>query len=142
MKNKGIIYLTVLLILVSVACKAKMVSNNNSATQIPVGKWELVEINGRSIANDSSKFALPFVVFNDSVKQFRGKDGCNSFGGEAIFKGDSVKINIQFSTKMYCLESIDQEFNSTIEKSNLWKSEGNNLVLNKDKEVIMRFLKK
>ena len=142
MRNRVMIIITATLLIIGVACKAKLVSNKSMAPQKPSGAWQLVEINARNITNDTLKFSAPFIQISDTTTHFGGKDGCNSFGGEAKFKGDSAKIKIKFSTKMYCMESIDQEFNATIQKVNLWKIEGSTLILNRDKEVIMRFVKK
>lgn len=142
MRNRVFVLLIITLLVAGIACKAKMVQNNSATAQKPSGSWQLVEINSRSIIGDSLKPSIPFIQITDSTTRFSGKDGCNSFGGEAIFKGDSTKIKILFATKMFCQESIDQEFNTTIQKSNLWKVEGSKLIFNKDKEVIMMFEQK
>lgn len=142
MRNRAIILITATLLVVGIACKAKMVSNESKVAQKPSGSWQLVEINSRNIVGDTLKFSAPYIQISDTTTHFGGKDGCNSFGGEAYFKGDSAKIKILFSTKMYCMESIDREFNTTIQEANLWKIEGSTLILNKDKEMIMRFMKR
>jgi len=42
------------------------------------------------------------LVFNDSLKQVYGIDGCNRIHGKYSIQGDSLKIGSLVSTKKYC----------------------------------------
>ncbi len=105
----------------------------------PIGKWELTKLNSTELPEASSNGKTASLLLSDSTQKFTGNNGCNAFGGKVEFKGDSVKFDTQFSTKMLCLNSIDREFDSTLRVVNVWIVDNSKLILKKDKKILMEF---
>ena len=139
MRNRVIILLLSTFMVVGVACKAKKVQNETKTTLKPSGAWQLVEINSRKIIISSDNDRIPSIVINDTTTQIRGNNGCNSYGGVAKFNNDNAKFDIQFTTKMFCINAIDAEFDSTLQVVNLWVVEKNRLILKNGTDVLLQF---
>ena len=85
----------------------KVVSNEN-----PVGRsFDIVSMPGA----DSFTGGKPFLQFGASG-QLGGNTGCNGFFGEYKLQGNTLAINIQGATKMYCMEVNEEVFFELMQK--------------------------
>lgn len=121
------------------SCKSKLSATSEKETKIPTGNWILSQINSRNIAITPNNGKTPTIILSDTTTRFGGNNGCNSYGGIVKFNKSSVKFDIQFSTKKFCMDAIDAEFDSTLQVINLWAVEKNRLILKKDAKILMEF---
>lgn len=127
------LFLGLIVVLTIQACTPKMQSASLQNT-----KWLLSEWPGKTMPA-KAQATLNFEA-NDAVS---GKSFCNGFGGKAVIKGDSIKIDQLLGTMMYC-EEVGQAENSylnDLKAANSSKIVDGRLQLLKDGQVLLVFTK-
>lgn len=114
-------------------CSAQHNSISNS-------EWKLTEMNGQKI-DSKVLITLKLIKENGSIT---GSGGCNQYYGTYIQNNDQITFNVTGTTKMFCDETMnyEDEFIRTLKNQFTIKQEGENLLLSKDNNIILKFIKK
>jgi len=70
--------------------------------------WILIELNGKSALLGDGKKEL-HMVFNAEDSRVAGFSGCNRFTGGYKLKENQIEFSHMASTRMACMESMEQE---------------------------------
>lgn len=129
--KKVILFAIVALVVQACSQKIEMATLANT-------KWTLSEWPGRTMPV-SAQATLNF----DADNKIGGKSFCNTYGGSSRILNGTVKFDQIFSTKMFCSESGDAEnkYQADLQTVNGIKMDGGKLVLLKDGQVVMAFVK-
>lgn len=126
----------ILLLIVAFAMHA--CSQKLDVTTISNSKWTLSEWPGQTMPVNAQA-TLNF----DGENKITGKSFCNSYGGNSLITGKTVKFEQLFSTKMFCNEfsNAENKYQTDLVSVNTLELSGSKLKLLKDGAVIMVFEK-
>lgn len=96
-------------------------------------KWQLVELNGQSIAAMGKRTKTPHIIF-DSAHRVSGNNGCNQFFGTyELGKHNLIHFSAMGSTRMACLDniSLENDLMDVIAKTDSYVLINDTLVFNK-----------
>jgi heat shock protein HslJ len=135
---KKYLYLTILLTVTLISCagnKSLMSAHKN----LYGTKWLLKQIHGDT--GTTTVDTKAFLKLDSANNSAGGNGSCNSFGGTAVVKGDSLTITNIFSTKMYCedVQAVENAFFEQLGKVTGYKITGNQLSLFAGNKVLLRF---
>ena len=99
--------------------------------------WTLEIINGMSYNPDSGNGVRPVVEINLKEAQFAGNTSCNNMNGKVMVEGSKITFSDFVTTKMFCMESVEQEFLIALGKVNKYKIEKMRLFLFEDDTELM-----
>ena len=102
-------------------------------------KWELLSFNGEVPDKVGFDKRIPLIVIDFGKSRIAGNSGCNSFGGEAIIEGNTIRVDKVMSTKMYCAGVPEHEFFRILQQPLQFKIEGDVLKLKTDDVVVLEF---
>lgn len=109
----------------------------SAKTNLGGGKWELVELGGRTVSNSDA-----FIEFNGD-NRFAGNAGCNPYFGSYSLRGVRFESSAVGSTKRMCvdprLRRIENGLLQAIGDANRLRINGNNLVLLKGRIRLAKF---
>jgi len=108
---------------------------------IESNKWELVSFQDQKPEEVGFTHKTPTLVINLAENKIGGNSGCNSFGGEVIIEGNTIRFDKIFSTKMYCDGVPEHEFFQLLQQPLQYKIEEDVLKLLKDGSDILEFKK-
>jgi len=94
-------------------------------------------INGMSYNPDSGNGVRPVVEINLKEAQFAGNTSCNNMNGKVMVEGSKITFSDFVTTKMFCMESVEQEFLIALGKVNKYKIEKMRLFLFEDDTELM-----
>lgn len=82
------------------------------------GKWQLQPV----LASDTASGRIPTLNFDITKSRVTGNTGCNSFGGNFMFKGNALSFsNNIISTKMACPGYNEKTFLDNLLKTNRYE---------------------
>ena len=105
-------------------------------------KWYLVNIfqpTGAEVVTGKTSF-INFIRENKSAG---GNGGCNVFGSTFSVTGNKIRISEIISTEMYCegIQPTENAFLRQLEKANRYEIKDKILLLYRDKELLLEFVK-
>lgn len=103
--------------------------------------WKLIELNSQPVSTGAGKKEL-HMVFNTENSRVAGFSGCNRFTGGYKMKGNQIEFSHMASTRMACMESMDQEqhFLSALGNTKQFKINGEKLFMyDADGKLLFRF---
>jgi heat shock protein HslJ len=116
-------------------------SGQEKSNELLNGTWALDIIVGEIFNQDSGNGQRPVIEIKMKERRFSGNTGCNNMNGIVTMEGSKITFSDIVTTKMYCMESIEQEFLIALGKINNYKIEKMRLFLFED-ETEMMILKK
>lgn len=116
-------------------------SNNLPDVSLTATYWKLTEIDGQSVALGTGERELHMVLTSEG-NQVRGFSGCNRFTGGYERNESQLQFRPLASTRMACLEGMDQEqrFLELLTETMRFTINGDNLTLySGDERLVLRF---
>lgn len=131
-----------LLIFLFTSCKSKQETTNSKDDIIILENktWVLDSWKSNELLKSFSTTEDIQLLFNDSLKQLYGIDGCNRIHGKYTIQGDSLKIGALISTKKYCgKESSEYEkaFHAFLQQTIEFKYSKTYLQLKSEKDLLL-----
>ena len=120
---------------------AFIMKKNNTATQsLYDTKWLLKKIYRETGVEEVQTKA--FIKFDAAKKSAGGNGSCNSFGSSFTISGNTISFNNIFSTKMYCegVQQTEDAFFKLLDKVNRFEVRDKELILYRDKDVLLKFV--
>jgi len=112
-------------------------SSQEKLNELINDSWTIEIINGVSYNPDSGNGVRPVVEINLKEEQFAGNTSCNNMNGKVMVEGSKITFSDIVTTKMFCMESIEQEFLIALGKVNKYKIERLRLLLFEDDTELM-----
>lgn len=101
------------------------------------GRWVLVEMKGVPVQQSGGRRDA-FIDFDVSQKLFNGNGGCNAINGTYTVDRNSIHFRDVSNTKMICNDiSFENTFLSTLASVNRYDLRGEDLLLKRNKEVVL-----
>ena len=135
MKSFNILYVLLISILMTF-CTPSQETTNQLINDI----WVLEFIKGVDY-NPKSSQERPMIEIHLKDKRVSGNTGCNNMNGTVVVEENQIEFSDIITTKMFCAESIEQEFLIALGKSNNYKIDKMKLYLYEDENEIMIFQK-
>jgi heat shock protein HslJ len=136
MKIYSILFISLISILMAFCTSSKETTN-----PLINDVWALEFIKGVNYNPDSNSNQRPIIEIHLKDNKLVGNTGCNSMNGTVIVEEDQIEFSDIITTKMFCSESIEQEFLIALGKVNNYKIEKMKLYLYEDDEETMIFQK-
>lgn len=110
-------------------------SRDTSSSSAPLAgtHWKLTELNGKSVATDTTSSHEPYFIVQTTDSTIKGNGGCNGFGGRFEWEAPNrIGISRIISTMMAC-EQIqrENEFFKTLQMADNYYIIGDTLILNR-----------
>jgi heat shock protein HslJ len=137
MKSYNYLFITLISILMTFCTSSSETTTNPLINDI----WALEFLKGVDYQPDSSSKERPIIEIHLKDKKVSGNTGCNSMIGTVIVEEDQIEFSDIVTTKMFCSESIEQEFLIALGMANNYKIEKMKLYLYEDDQEIMIFQK-
>jgi len=112
-------------------------SSQEKSNELINDSWTLEIINGVSYNPDSGNVVRPVVEINLKEEKLAGNTSCNNMNGKVMVEGSKITFSDIVTTKMFCMESIEQEFLIALGKVNNYKTEKLKLLLFQDDTELM-----
>ena len=112
-------------------------SSQEKSNELINDSWTLEIINGVSYNPDSGNGVRPVVEISLKEEKLTGNTSCNNMSGKVIVEGGKITFSDIVTTKMFCMESIEQEFLIALGKVNRYKIERMRLLLFEDDTELM-----
>lgn len=132
-------YLFVVLIVVaSLSCSPKLSPDSGWAGR----RWILTELKGVPVQLSGGRRDA-YINFDIVGKRFAGNGGCNQINGNYTLDKDDIHFVDVVSTKMSCEDmAFENTFLSTLSSIDSYEQRGDDLLLKRRKEVLLRLTSK
>ena len=129
-------YLFILLLFVaSASCTPKLSPDSNWTGR----RWVLTEMKGVPVQLSGGRRDA-YINFDAGEKRFTGKGGCNQISGTYSLDKKNIRFGEVISTKMSCPDiEFENTFLSALSSVDHYEQQGNDLLLKKKKDVLLRF---
>ncbi len=142
MKKSAVIIALVVSVVLSSCGVMKKDKTNQDSTKLS-GEWVLTYITGPRITFDGLfPEAKPTIVFDLEKAKVSGNNSCNSYGGDLVLKGNTIKIEKPFSTMMACQGSGEGTYMEILKEIETYKIDETVLSFYKGDIEVMRFSRK
>lgn len=102
-------------------------------------RWVLTEMKGVPVQLSGGRRDAS-INFEAPEKRFTGNGGCNQISGNYSLEKKNIHFGEVISTKMSCPDiEFENTFLSTLNSIDRYEQRGNDLLLKKKKEVLLRF---
>ena len=102
-------------------------------------RWVLTEMKGVPVQLSGGRRDA-YINFDAGAKTFAGNGGCNQISGAYTLDKKEIHFGEVISTKMSCEDiQFENTFLSTLNAVDHYEQRGNDLLLKKKKEVVLRF---
>ena len=102
-------------------------------------RWVLTEMKGVPVQLSGGRRDA-YINFEAAEKRFTGNGGCNQVSGNYSLDKKNIHFGEVISTKMSCPDiEFENTFLSTLNSIGHYEQRGNDLLLKKKKEVLLRF---
>src|SRR5678815_422855 len=102
-------------------------------------RWVLTEMKGVPVQLSGGRKDA-YINFEPREKRFSGNGGCNQISGNYSLDKKNIRFGEVISTKMSCPDiEFENTFLSTLHSIEHYEQRGNDLLLKKKKEVLLRF---
>ena len=130
---KYLFTLTVLVV-ASVGCTHKLSPDANWSGR----RWVLTEMKGVPVQLSGGRRDA-YINFDAGEKRFTGNGGCNQISGTYSLDKKNMRFGEVISTKMSCPDiEFENTFLSTLHSIDHYEQRGNDLLLKKKKDVLLR----
>ena len=131
---KYLFTLTVLVV-ASASCTHKLSPDANWSGR----RWVLTEMKGVPVQLSGGRRDA-YINFDPIEKRFTGNGGCNQISGTYSLDKKNMHFGEVISTKMSCPDiEFENTFLSVLNSIDHYEQRGNDLLLKKKKEVLLRF---
>ena len=129
-------YLFILFVFVAFAgCTPKLSPDSNWTGR----RWVLTEMKGVPVQLSGGRRDA-YINFDAVEKKFTGNGGCNQVSGNYSLDKKNIRFGEVISTKMSCPDiEFENTFLSTLNSIDHYEQRGNDLLLKRKKEVLLRF---
>lgn len=129
-------YIFIFFLLVAVvSCTPKLAPDANWSGR----RWVLTEMKGVPVQQSGGRRDA-HLSFDPYEKKFSGNGGCNQISGSYSLDKKEIHFGEVISTKMSCPDiEFENTFLSTLNSIDRYEQRGNDLLLKKKKEVLLRF---
>jgi heat shock protein HslJ len=129
-------YLFILVLLVAFfGCTPKLSPDSNWSGR----RWVLTEMKGVPVQLSGGRRDA-YINFDPGARTFSGNGGCNQVSGSYSLEKKNIRFGEVMSTKMSCEDiQFENTFVSTLNSIDHYEQRGNDLLLKKKKEVLLRF---
>jgi len=122
-------------VIASVGCTHKLAPDANWSGR----RWVLTEMKGVPVQLSGGRRDA-YINFDPIEKRFTGNGGCNQINGSYSLDKKEVHFGEVLSTKMSCEDiQFENTFLSTLNTIDHYEQRGDDLLLKKKKEVLLRF---
>lgn len=118
-------------------------NGNPGQTQTQVNyadqKWELIELNGRSVRNNQGR---PHVTFRSQGNELLGHGGVNQFGGSWKVTGETLQVDVGAMTMIGADEErlrLETDFISMLGRANRAEVNKDQLQLSRGNQILAKF---
>jgi heat shock protein HslJ len=123
------------LFVASISCTPKLSPDSNWTGR----RWVLTEMKGVPVQLSGGRRDA-YINFDAVEKKFTGNGGCNQVSGNYNLDKKNIRFGEVISTKMSCPDiEFENTFLSTLNSIDHYEQRGNDLLLKKKKEVVLRF---
>ena len=128
-------YAFILFLLISMNCTPKLSPDSNWSGR----RWVLTEMKGVPVQLSGGRRDA-YINFDAGEKRFAGNGGCNQISGSYSLDKKNIHFGEVISTKMSCEDiQFENAFLSTLSSVEHYEQQGNDLLLKKKKDVLLRF---
>ncbi len=129
-------YLFIVLILFAcLDCTPKLSPDSNWTGR----RWVLTEMKGVPVQLSGGRRDA-YINFDAGERRFTGNGGCNQISGNYSLDKKNIHFGEVISTKMSCADiQFENTFLSTLNSIDRYEQRGNDLLLKKKKDVLLRF---
>jgi len=129
-------YLFVVFTLVAcLDCTPKLSPDSNWSGR----RWVLTELKGVPVQLSGGRRDA-YINFEAAEKRFTGNGGCNQVSGNYSLDKKNIHFGEVISTKMSCEDiQFENTFLSTLNSIDHYEQRGDDLLLKKKKDVLLRF---
>jgi len=129
-------YLFIVVTLVAcLDCTPKLSPDSNWSGR----RWVLTEMKGVPVQLSGGRRDA-YINFEAAEKRFTGNGGCNQVSGNYSLDKKNIHFGEVISTKMSCPDiEFENTFLSTLNSIDHYEQRGNDLLLKKKKDVLLRF---
>ena len=125
----------VIAIITAFKCSPKLSPDSGWGHQ----EWVVVEMKGVPVQQSGGRRDA-HISFDVATKKFSGNGGCNQVNGNYSVDKKMIKFTEVLSTKMSCNDiEFENTFLSSLNSVDRYEQKGNDLLLKKKKEVLLRF---
>ena len=116
-------------------CTPKLSPDSNWAGR----RWVLTEMKGVPVQLSGGRRDA-YINFEAAEKRFTGNGGCNQVSGNYSLDKKNIHFGEVISTKMSCEDiQFENTFISALNSIDRYEQRGNDLLLKKKKDVLLRF---
>ncbi|HET9826407.1 MAG TPA: META domain-containing protein [Chitinophagaceae bacterium] len=128
-------FIILIMAIVGLHCTPKLSPDANWANR----RWVLTEMKGVPVQLSGGRRDA-FIRFESGEKTFSGNGGCNQISGNYSIDKHDIRFSEVISTKMSCEDiAFENTFLSVLNSINRYEQRGNELLLKRKKEVLLRF---
>ncbi len=122
------------LTLVAAGCSPKLSPDSNWGGR----RWVLTELKGVPVQLSGGRRDA-YIDFDAGEKRFMGNGGCNQISGNYSLDKKNIRFGEVLSTKMSCEDiQFENTFLSALNDIDHYEQRGNDLLLKKKKDVLLR----
>ena len=116
-------------------CSPKLSPDSNWAGR----RWILTEMKGVPVQLSGGRRDA-YIHFEPTEKRFSGNGGCNEISGNYTLDKHDIRFGEAMSTKMSCEDiAFENAFLSTLYGITHFEQRGNDLLLKRKNEILLRF---
>lgn len=128
-------FIILMMVIVGLHCSPKLSPDSNWAGR----RWILTEMKGIPVQLSGGRRDA-YIHFEPSEKRFSGNGGCNQISGNYKIDKHDIRFSEVVSTKMSCEDiAFENVFLSALNDINHYEQRGDDLLLKRKKEVLLRF---
>ena len=126
---------TVFILVACLDCTPKLSPDSNWTGR----RWVLTEMKGVPVQLSGGRRDA-YINFEAAEKRFTGNGGCNQISGNYSLDKKNIHFGEVISTKMSCPDiEFENTFLSILNSIDHYEQRGNDLLLKKKKDVLLRF---
>ena len=128
-------FIILMTVTVGLHCSPKLSPDSNWAGR----RWILTEMKGIPVQLSGGRRDA-YLHFEPNEKRFSGNGGCNQISGNYSIAKHDIRFSEVVSTKMSCEDiAFENTFLSILNDINHYEQRGDDLLLKRKKEVLLRF---
>ena len=130
-----------ILILLSLQCRAPQKSGNEVDVPLENTYWKLVEVGGNAVSTPANGREVYMTLSReDGSSRLKGHAGCNGLGGDYRIEGRKISFQ-PITTRMYCESQMEVEnlFTGMLSSADSYRIFGETLELYSQDTLLGRF---
>jgi heat shock protein HslJ len=127
-------YFFIFLLIACLNCSPRLAPDSSWSGR----RWVLTELKGVPVQLSGGRRDA-FINFEPIDKRFTGNGGCNQVSGNYSLDKNNIHFTEVISTKMSCEDiAFENTFLSTLNSVDRYEQRGNDLLLKRKREVVLR----